>query len=268
MLPKERGFQLEYKRFASVKVDLTMRSSLQHAWFDVKGIFDQMSKTGLTNPYQASQLVQVSYLLKMADAEMSRIRASINVSDNSPADSPEMARSTRLEREEIGDGRIKKNSTQKHETPVDQERHEKFKTEIEQYILNDVVARKLDRIISDYYNTTLRYNEEFVDSIVDMFIQIRTSSIDAIKNEISHSGKTIIAMIKFIFGDTSITDMDNISKGSCLLILYYILIAKTGSVEIIKNSVGRYVNLHGTSPDDFANNLLFYYNKAAKLSAS
>ena len=124
----------------------------------------------------------------------------------------------------------------------------------------------MDRIIADYYNAPLRYDEEFVVSVADMFLKIHASTIEAIRDDVKSNEKTIISMVKFIFGDTSTSDVERINKGSCLLILFYVLIAQTGSVEVITNSVGKFVNLHGTSPDDFANNLLFYYKKSIKHS--
>lgn len=263
-LTEENYNRIEYERFSSIKVELKIRSALLNSWFEVKDIFDKMTKADQISAENVGQLAQVSYLLKMADAELVRIRASLvknrGVNDTKSSLTKEISPKNRAVTKDNGkEG--KKEEKDEAVRLFERERHSRLVKEIEKFILNDRMVRELDREIADYYNTKLMYSGDFVSSLAYMLIRIKLDAIMDIKTDLRSNKHIIMGMMKYIFGDTSKVDIEFINKGSTLIVLFYIIIAQTGNVEVIKNHIKNVVDLNGMSVDDFANNLLFYYKK-------
>ncbi|MBF0194531.1 MAG: hypothetical protein HQL71_08220 [Magnetococcales bacterium] len=128
--------------------------------------------------------------------------------------------------------------------------------------MNDNLVRELDRNISDHFDTSLTYNKEFAESLASIFKNMQLGNIDAIKSRLYGNRKIISTLMKHIFGDMTETQPTNVHRGSSLLILFYILIAETCNIEIIKRHIRDYTNLEGLTVDEFANDLLFYYKKS------
>ncbi|MEO5331675.1 MAG: hypothetical protein H7839_06595 [Magnetococcus sp. YQC-5] len=254
LLPDQYG-RVEYQRFVSLKAELEIRTVLQHSWSEVKGMFDVLINRMNVPGQNVNKLAQISYLLKMADDELVRIKEQIlSQSERVRPDPMEMVVNT------------------PKETPlppdtlpmVDPAQRAEFMQKIEQFILNDGLVRELDRAIADHYETKLVYKDNFVSSLADVYLRIAISREDRMREELVFHKNTILKMIRNIFGDPAKTTVSFIHKGSSLLVLYYVLLAKTGNIEIIKNNIKDYVALQGMSVDEFANNLLMYYNKASK----
>jgi putative GTP pyrophosphokinase len=269
-LPEEKYNQVEYSRFSSMKAELKIRSAFQNSWFEVKDIFDTIAKKNNVSGDEIDKLAQVSYLLKMADAEICRIRASLSGQNKKEEQAnnqqPEKAEPKSVEPErnpsyekQNYDVQIVSNSEMSEQQIQE---HEQFLGEIETFILNDLVVRDLDRNIADYYNTRLVYRQEFASSLAHMYIDIRLDSADKIKNQLNLNKKVIINLIKHIFGDALETNLDEVDRGASLLILFYIMIAQTGNVDIIKRHIKNHTALENMSVDEFANDLIFYYNKS------
>ncbi|MBF0262006.1 MAG: hypothetical protein HQL97_09265, partial [Magnetococcales bacterium] len=64
----------EYQRFNGLKAELEIRTVLQHSWSEVKGIFDVLVGKSRLPGQNVNKLAQISYLLKMADEELVRIK--------------------------------------------------------------------------------------------------------------------------------------------------------------------------------------------------
>ncbi|MBF0448672.1 MAG: hypothetical protein HQL67_10770, partial [Magnetococcales bacterium] len=97
MLPEEKYRQVEYERFASLRAELIIRTDLQNSWFDVKDIFDDIVKANHISGEEINKLAQVSYLLKMADDELCRIRSALisQTKDNEKRDRSEEKKAQR-----------------------------------------------------------------------------------------------------------------------------------------------------------------------------
>lgn len=354
MLPEEKANQLEFARFSNVRAQLKVRTTLQNAWFEVKDIFDDIAKRNQCPGHEINQLAQVSYLLKIADAELCRIRASLtnpkpaknqeiarpsadektppplpsspvktakavgtsqttvvtikapaekNASvespvksvrepeddDHDPPDAPIESEKKRpsspSSKESAPDPAVDEKATAHTTLPAwaeeirkeveegieaktaeeiaaKQARYDTFLEEIESFVLNDAMVRELDRNIADYYNTRLSYKQTFTASLAQIFIDIDLDGIAQIQGALAQNKKVIVNLIKHIFGDALETTMDDVNRGSSLLVLFYVTIAQTGDVEYIKKHIRNHTALKGMSIEEFANDLLFYYNRS------
>ncbi|MBF0214120.1 MAG: hypothetical protein HQM00_11265 [Magnetococcales bacterium] len=248
----------EYQRFGALKAELEIRTVLQHSWSEVKGIFDVLVGRSRLPGQNVNKLAQISYLLKMADEELVRIKDQImhqNALTHASTSSPFEAASLAVAPEEPVLAELK---------PVDPGRQAAFAVQLEAFILNDGVIRDMDRSIADHYETKLLYRDNFVSTLSEIFLRLGFDREDRLREELTANKTVILIMMKNIFGDTSKTGVEFIHKGSCLLVLFYVLLAKTGNIEIIKKNVRNYISLKGISVDDFANDLLTYYKKTIR----
>ncbi|MBF0445145.1 MAG: hypothetical protein HQL68_06115 [Magnetococcales bacterium] len=270
ILPETKYRQVEYERYTSIHAQLNVRTALQDSWSNVKNVFDEMVVNNNINSNDINQLAQVSYLLKMADAELCRIKSALisqntNRESNSSNTASTQEQTVASHQQNIPSQLQDKNS---HATDNEQQTEQsdaefmRFVSELETFILNDRVARALDRKISDYFNATLTYNDEFLSSLASIYTNMRLNAVNSIKVQLDENREVISTLMKHVFGDMSDNAPENVYRGSSLLVLFYILIAQTGNIEIIKRQIQDNSALEGITTDEFANDLLFYYRKS------
>ncbi|MBF0339860.1 MAG: hypothetical protein HQL95_02710 [Magnetococcales bacterium] len=258
LLP-EQYTRPEYLRFVSLKSELEIRTVLQHSWSEVKGIFDALVGRSRIPGQNVNKLAQISYLLKMADEELVRIKDQIlhqnaiaNATNTTPYDG-------------IGTAPpVVEDPVLQELRPVDPDKQIAYAARLETFILNDAMIRDTDRSIADHYETKLLFRENFVMTLSEVFLRLGLDREERLREELTANKLVILAMMKTIFGDTSKSGVEFIHKGSSLLVLFYVLLAKTGNVEIIKKNVRNYISLKGISVDDFANDLLTHYKKTMR----
>ncbi len=269
LLPEGKYRQVEYERFAAIKTELKVRSALQHSWFRVKKVFDGIAASNNITETEINQLAQVSYLLKMADAELCRIKGSLLTKGPDPAattmdsgDPEPLVREQPPAKRHPPPQRETTPAESEEFPPVDAVEHEKFLKEIEDFILNDRVVRASDRKIADFLNTTLVYDGDFVAAVTVIYTNMRLYSISSIKVLLDENRDVINKFMRHIYGDMSQSEHDNVKRGSSLLVLFYILIAQSGNLELIKKHIRNYSALENMSVDEFATDLLYYYRKS------
>ncbi|MBF0417374.1 MAG: hypothetical protein HQL86_03890 [Magnetococcales bacterium] len=246
----------EYQRFNGLKAELEIRTVLQHSWSEVKGIFDMLVGRTRIPGQNVNKLAQISYLLKMADEELVRIKDQIlqqNAMTNaqpSPFEPPP--------------GVIPEVPSMLELKPVDAQKQADLATRLEGFILNDSVVRDIDRSIADHYETRLVYRDNFVSTLAEILVRLGLDREERLREELTTNKPVILILMKNIFGDTSRSGVEFIHKGSSLLVLFYVLLAKTGNIEIIKKNVRAYISLKGISVEDFANDLLTHYKKVIR----
>lgn len=268
-LSDEKRGRLEYERFSSLKIALTIRSTFQNAWFGVKNNFEKMARSGMIGNGNINQLAQVSYLIKMADAELSRIRFSLDESSQKKQD-PEPTARVVHETPERQERVVKNNMVKSKESPITTDNKpdfseitlRTFRDSLETFILNDSTVRVLDRNISDYYDLVLKYNDDFVELLVRMYSNARIVKIDRIKEIVEKCELLVDKVMKHLYGELYPKSPEFINKGTCLLVSYFILIAETGSVETIRRHVGSHLDRTGLSETEFSNKILLYYKEA------
>ncbi|MBF0427979.1 MAG: hypothetical protein HQL94_03590 [Magnetococcales bacterium] len=251
----EQYARLEYQRFDSLKAELEIRTVLQHSWSEVKGVFDFLISGARIPTENVNKLAQISYLLKMADDELVRIKDQI------------MSQSRLVERDTsvgvVAPIQAEESSFQES-LPVDARKQSILKEKIELFILNDRVVREMDRSIADHYETRLVYKESFISILSEVFLRIGIDTEDRLREELVTNKSIILMLMENIFADRAKAYVDCIFKGSCLLVLYYLLLAKTGNVDIVKRNVGCYVSLKDMSVNEFSHYLLACYKKIGK----
>ncbi|MBF0164797.1 MAG: hypothetical protein HQM01_09920 [Magnetococcales bacterium] len=246
----------EYQRFNGLKAELEIRTVLQHSWSEVKGIFDVLVGKSRLPGQNVNKLAQISYLLKMADEELVRIKDQIlqqNALTNPqpspfeppPGVTPDLPPTLELK-------------------AVDPEKQADLATRLEVFILNDALVRDMDRSIADHYETRLVYRDNFVATLAEILVRLGLEREERLREELNANKSVILILMKNIFGDTSRAGVEFIHKGSSLLVLFYVLLAKTGNIEIIKKNVRAYISLKGISVEDFANDLLIHYKKVIR----
>ncbi|MBF0382047.1 MAG: hypothetical protein HQL69_13570 [Magnetococcales bacterium] len=273
ILPESKYSQVEYERFSYISAELKVISAIQESWFKVKDVFDDIALKNSSTDKEINRLAQVSYLLKMADEELSRIKTSLT-SNSGGRDNNESTADTGYQLEQNRDGDITTDNSsgdnslntaqtnQHNSIDESEEEYVKFIAELDSFILNDRVVRALDRNISDFFDTTLTYNEEFLSSLAYIYINMQLSSVSSIKVQLDDNRDVINTLMKHVFGDMSKSSPEYVYRGSSLLVLFYVLIAQTGNIEIIKRQIKDYAALDNMSADEFANDLLFYYRKS------
>lgn len=76
-LTEARSVFVEYRRFKDLKVEIQIRSILQHAWAEIEHDLGYKSATGIPRDIRR-RFARVAGLLELADAEFEGIRASLN----------------------------------------------------------------------------------------------------------------------------------------------------------------------------------------------
>ncbi|MBF0295920.1 MAG: hypothetical protein HQL96_12090 [Magnetococcales bacterium] len=262
--------RLEYQRFASIRARLEIRTVLQHSWSEMREIFDLMINRAKVPGHNLQKLAQISFLLKMADDELVRIKEQI-MSQAGMAQPqtnvvafglPESSTPPPVQTAVAQPPPEEAPPAFQEETRIDERRRIFFVKKLEIFILNDPLIRELDRAIADHYETRLVYRESFVVSLTDVFLRIRVDDEERLREELAGNKAIILSLMKNIFGNTSRTALEFIHKGSSLLVLYYVLLARTGNFEIVKRNVKNYISLQGITLEAFANELLNHYRMA------
>ncbi|WP_338846062.1 hypothetical protein V8J88_20225 [Massilia sp. W12] len=75
---RERSELLEYKRFAGLRMEIQIRSILQHAWAEIEHDLGYKSASGIPREIRR-RFARVAGLLELADAEFSGIRQALHV---------------------------------------------------------------------------------------------------------------------------------------------------------------------------------------------
>ncbi|MBF0614833.1 MAG: hypothetical protein G8237_02930 [Magnetococcales bacterium] len=275
LLPEQYA-RPEYQRYATLKAELEIRTVLQHSWSEVKGIFDVLMGRSRLPGQNVNKLAQISYLLKMADEELVRIKDQIMHQNMAMGTAPgggvvmppvaapvEYAAPANPSHAPVVPAATVEPASQEPK-PVDPQKQAAFATRLEAFILNEALIRDIDRSIADHYETRLVYRENFVSSLSEVFLRLGFDREERLLEELTAHKNVILIMMKNIFGDTSKAAVEYIHKGSALLVLYYVLLAKTGNVDIIKKNVRNYISLKGISVEEFANDLLAYYKKTVR----
>ncbi|MBF0628093.1 MAG: hypothetical protein HQL91_07715 [Magnetococcales bacterium] len=274
LLPEQYA-RPEYQRFGSLKAELEIRTVLQHSWSEVKGIFDMLLGRSRLPGQNVNKLAQISYLLKMADEELVRIKDQILHQNAMMAGTGmpavgvagAVAAGPGLPVEPTIAAPLVEATISQEPKPVDPQLQAAFATRLESFILNDAVVRDMDRAIADHYETRLVYRDNFVSSLSEVFLRLGLDREERLREELTAHKSVILVLMKNIFGDSSrTTPVELIHKGSSLLVLFYVLLARTGNVEIIKKNVRNYISLRGISVEEFANDLLLYYKKTVRRS--
>ncbi|MBF0346196.1 MAG: hypothetical protein HQL81_00885 [Magnetococcales bacterium] len=275
--------RLEYQKFASIKVQLELRSVLQHSWSEVKEFFDLRIRDVTPSGRHASKLAQISYLLKTADDELVRIKEMImregsvvGIESGKPSE-PVAKVSEPVARvlepvakvsEPVARAVVVPDVPDRPgfavSLPVDEQKQAQFMRSIEHFILDDQAVRSLDRAIADHYETKLVFKDHFVDALAGLFLRIAIDHEDRIREELVARKSIILSIMQHVFKDPTQESVDYICKGSALLVLYYALLAETGDIAIIKKNLKDQAALKGMTPEAFAMDLLSYYKKALK----
>ncbi|MBF0107980.1 MAG: hypothetical protein HQL76_02225 [Magnetococcales bacterium] len=283
--------RIEYRRFSSLKVQLELRTVLQHSWSEVKAVFDPNLREAGHSGRHANKLAQISYLLKTADDELVRIKeffvreGTVALGEGKKSNEPVAKVPETVapppEPAVKSPGPASKGTTEpvtrsaeaelsvetrgvQEGILLDEPKQVLFMKAMEAFILDDSVVRGLDRTIADHYETKLVFKDRFVDSLVEIYLRIGIDSIGRIRDELVAHKQIVLAIMQHVFKDPEQPVVEFISKGASLLVLYYALLAETGNLGIIRKNLRDHAAIKGMSPEAFAIDLLNHYKKAIR----
>ncbi|MBF0419457.1 MAG: hypothetical protein HQL78_04760 [Magnetococcales bacterium] len=245
-LPENRQKFLEYERFSGYKIEVQICTVMQHAWEKTETYLGYKHK-----PFPNEKLrefTQLAYMLELYDSELNAIKDFLTpitwqsvLPENSvekeikvaPREQekedlqvPNPADVTIDEFAEFDDISLSKIVPDKG-VPID-------KTALENVILTSVFVRHVDGVIATLYDARLLYVDKAMDVLVDaigLVGAIKTSG--DIEELLYKYRKGVFKVSKYIFGVKK--DHEYILKGVSVYLLLYLLVAKQGDLEQLRN---------------------------------
>jgi putative GTP pyrophosphokinase len=199
-LKPERQALTEYRRFKEIKIEIQLRSILQHAWAEIE--HDIGYKGELTIPDVLKRnFYRVAALLETADIEFVKIREEQNKYEAS-----------------VGDV-IKANP----------EEVEINSSSLRSYIDSSQDVKETDEQLVNSVNWTLREEIGHVESLVEKFYFVGVRSIKELDTFLKSNQKTVLEFCKRWARDRK--EKGTVHRGISLFYLAYVLVGKTNDPE-------------------------------------
>jgi len=196
-LSPERLRLKEYSRFANMRVEIQIRSLLQHAWAEIEHDLGYKTKNA-PPPSIRRRFSRLAGLLEIADSEFQEIRrASISY------------------RESV----IKRIV----ETPEDVSTNT---ASLIQFVQSNGVVRSLDEDLAKFGNASLKLRTSFIETRVEELASLGLSTISAIEQALHSHRHEIRLLGKNFLEDGGLME---ISRGISLLYLEYAVIGQGAS---------------------------------------
>jgi len=195
-LTEERKGLTEYRRFKDIKIEVQIRSILQHAWAEIE--HDIGYKGELTIPDVLKRnFYRVAALLETADIEFVKIRKEQRNYEDSV-------------------GEIIKNN------PEDVEINS---SSLKSYIMSSPIVKKIDEQIVSQTGWTLEDETGQVQSLVEKFYFLKVHSIKELDTLLKLHQKMVVEFCEKWVADRK--DKGDVQRGISLFYLAYVLVGKS-----------------------------------------
>ncbi|MBF0415166.1 MAG: RelA/SpoT domain-containing protein [Magnetococcales bacterium] len=241
---------IEYRRFKNLKLNIEVKSLLQHAWYEIQHLlFGEEGKTSHPELYRACS--RVVGALEIVDRELKRVKLINNRINKSTPSAPDgttppinqapdhKPHHPVREIEEI------KLVPQSQEDPViephvatepmDSEEASNFE-KISELVLNDGDVRIFDRKIADIYDTHLEYKEHFVIELSKIAARFSHFSYGDVKNILKKHMKEI-DYIKEEFLHELPGNRNYMVRGMSLLYMFYKISSLSEDKETVRKII-------------------------------
>ena len=200
-LTEERKGLTEYRRFKDIKIEIQIRSILQHAWAEIE--HDIGYKGELTIPVVLKRnFYRVAALLETADIEFVKIR-------------------TEQKKYEDSVGEVIKNN------PEDVEINS---SSLKSYIVSSPILKEIDKQMASQVGWMLKDETTHVESLVEKFYFLKVRSIKELDTLLKLHQKIVIEFCKKWVGDRK--ERGAVLRGISLFYLAYILVGKTNDAKL------------------------------------
>lgn len=228
-LPPNRLQLIEYQRFKDCKVEIQIRSILQHTWAEIEHDLGYKTKQAVPREIRRS-FSRLAGLLELADEEFIKIRTSLEHYET-----------------EI--------QTQIEKTPttvfIDQ-------ASLKTYVLKSTQIKQYDLEISKIVDAKLELNDGFFGYLTTVFtyLGIKTiAELDAIVQEI---GEELLNYPRTWLGKNK---GEKVNWGTSLFYLGYAIVGRSGSYEKVSEYLKRFKIETHESRHDLAEHILSAYFK-------
>jgi putative GTP pyrophosphokinase len=205
----------EYKRYASLKCEVQIRSILQHAWAEIQ--HDLGYKTSLEIPNEIKRrFFKLAGLLEVADDEFSRIRH-------------DLAEYETNVREEI--------ETQPGMVPINKTSLEAF---VQSSELNQEIAEKLEKMTGcELFPTDLGVSSKMIEQL--SFCGIHT--IAELRQSLKDNEKLVVKMASKVLGPPTKNREEGagITPSVGIFYLCYVLLLKQNNIEVVRQYTREYI---------------------------
>jgi len=200
-LPEKRRELTEYARFQDCKVEIQVRSILQHTWAEIEHDLGYKTKQAIPKEIRRS-FSRLAGLLELADLEFARIRDQLEEYENEV-------------QEQITD------------TPaqvfIDQ-------TSLKSYIQHSPLVEETDLEIVNIVGAGIMNNEQFIGQMVGWLHYFGMNTISDVDAALRENQELVIRFAHRILNSSMIKTMN---VGACLMYLCYVLGGRSGSIESI-----------------------------------
>lgn len=204
-LSKERKRLTEYKRFKNLKVEIQIRSILQHAWAEIEHDIGYKAEISIPSHFRRN-FSRVSALLEIADLEFVKIKEEIEKYDK------------KITKEIIKNPSIVEINL----------------NSIVSYVTNNNLVTKIDKEIINASN--FKYDEEnnIADSIINGLHFIGIKTIEDLNTKLNDNKKKVVSFAKNWLGSKG---SGKFTKGISIFYLLYVLVGRTQDIKIAQKYV-------------------------------
>ena len=202
-LPATRLKLTEYQRFSDCKVEIQMRSILQHTWAEIEHDLGYKSKQAVPKEIQR-RFSRLAGLLELADDEFVQTRDSL------------------LEYEATVTQRI---IEARASVLID-------KASLLAFAKHSPLVHKIDHKITSAVKGQIVEREEFVSGIINHLHYVGLETIADVDSSLRKFGEIIAGFGKHLLAGP---EHPSLSAGICLFYMCYVLIARKNSIKIVSD---------------------------------
>jgi ppGpp synthetase/RelA/SpoT-type nucleotidyltranferase len=200
-LPEKRAELTEYARFRDCKVEIQVRSILQHTWAEIEHDLGYKTKQAIPKEIRRS-FSRLAGLLELADLEFARIRDQLEAYEN---EVPQQITETPAQ------------------VLIDQ-------TSLKSYILHSPLIEEIDLIIVNMVGANIMNNEHFIGQMVSWLHYYGMNTISDVDACLRENKEMVIKFAHRILSNSMVKTMN---VGASLMYLCYVLGGRSGSIESI-----------------------------------
>ena len=226
-LPANRLQLIEYQRFEGCKVEIQIRSILQHTWAEIEHDLGYKTKQAVPREIRRS-FSRLAGLLELADEEFIKIRSNLAHYENEVQVKIENTPTTVL---------------------IDQ-------ASLKSYVLKSDQIRAFDMEISQIVNANLELNDGFFGYLTPVFTYLGIKTIAELDEVVQEIGEELLNYPRIWLGKNK---GEKVNWGTSLFYLGYAIVGRSGSYEKVIDYLERFKIETHESRSELANQILNAY---------
>lgn len=226
-LPPNRLQLIEYQRFKDFKVEIQIRSILQHTWAEIEHDLGYKTKQAVPREIRRS-FSRLAGLLEIADEEFIKIRLNL------------------AHYEADVQAQIEQNATS---VLIDQ-------ASLKSYVLKSNQIKELDLEISQIVKANLELNDGFFGYLTTVFTFLGIKTIAELDENVQEIGGELLNYPRMWLGNSK---GEKVNWGTSLFYLGYAIVGRSGSHDKVTEYLERFKIETHESRQDLAEHILYAY---------